>query len=178
MSVQGTERRRFITYCTDILLAMIGLLLAIPAIGYWFAPLWKRREESSAEAGFVDVGSIADVPAGQWRLLPLEVVHQDGWKKTKFRHSVWVRRTGSSDSEVTVLSSICPHLGCPINWHPEQSQFSCPCHGGTFNTSGQQTGGPPPRSMDPLNIEIRAGRLWVQWQDFKIGVAQRVPVNV
>jgi hypothetical protein len=29
--------------------------------------------------------------------------------------------------------------------------------------------------MDPLEYEVRAGRLWVRWQDFKIGVAERIP---
>jgi hypothetical protein len=32
--------------------------------------------------------------------------------------------------------------------------------------------------MDPLDYEVRASRLWIRWQDFKIGVAERVPVNV
>jgi hypothetical protein len=32
--------------------------------------------------------------------------------------------------------------------------------------------------MDPLEHEIRAERLWVRWQDFKIGVPERVPVEI
>ena len=78
---------------------------------------------------------------------------------------------------MTVLSSICPHLGCPINWIADKDQFNCPCHGGIFNADGAHVGGPPPRSMDTLDFEVRAGRLWVRWQDFKIGVPQRVPVT-
>jgi hypothetical protein len=31
--------------------------------------------------------------------------------------------------------------------------------------------------MDPLPFEVRAGRLRVRWQDFKIGVSERIPVN-
>jgi hypothetical protein len=31
--------------------------------------------------------------------------------------------------------------------------------------------------MDPLEFEVRDGRLWVRWQDFRIGVAQHVPVE-
>jgi len=111
-------------------------------------------------------------------LLALEMVHEDGWRQTRVRHSVWVRRRAQGDGDIKVLSSICPHLGCPINWHPDQSQFNCPCHGGLFNADGTHTGGPPPRGMDPLDYEVRAGRLWVRYQDFKIGVASRIPVNV
>jgi hypothetical protein len=32
--------------------------------------------------------------------------------------------------------------------------------------------------MDALAWEVRAGRLFVRWQDFKIGAARPVPVEV
>lgn len=174
----GTSRRRFLSFFTNLLMAVIGLMVAIPALGYFLAPLRRKSGTEGAGPAFLDVGPVADIPVGEWRLLSLEMIHEDGWRKTRVRHAVWVRREGGGDQAITVLSSICPHLGCPINWHPDQSQFICPCHGGLFDTDGRHTGGPPPRSMDPLEFEVRAGRLWVRWQDFKIGVAKRVPVNV
>jgi Rieske Fe-S protein len=178
MANTGTNRRRFLNFFTGMVMAVIGLLVAVPAVAYFFGPL--RRESGAEEAGpaFQDAGRLSDIPVGQWRLLSLEMTHQDGWKRTKTKHAVWVRRQGEGDQGITVLSSICPHLGCPINWHPDQSQFICPCHGGLFDADGRQTGGPPPRAMDALEFEVRAGRLWVRWQDFKIGVAECVPVSV
>jgi len=170
------SRRSFLSFLTSALMALLGLLIAIPAVRYIFGPL---RAKSGAGPGFVDVGPLADIPAGEWRLVSVEVVHEDGWRKTRVRHAIWVRREDGEGSQgITVFSSICPHLGCPINWHPDQSRFFCPCHGGIFDPTGNQTGGPPPRPMDSLEFEVRAGRLWVRWQDFKIGVAERVPVNV
>jgi Rieske Fe-S protein len=136
------------------------------------------RGEGGAAAAFLDAGPVADIRPGEWRLVPVEMTHQDGWQKTKVRQAVWVRRQGEGDHAITVLSSICPHLGCPVNWNPEQVRFFCPCHGGTFDGDGRQVAGPPPRAMDPLEFEVRAGRLYVRWQDFKIGVAERVPVSV
>ena len=176
MADTGTSRRRFLGFLTNMLMAVIGLLVAIPALEYFLAPL--RRRATSDGPAFTDVGPLSDIPAGQWRLLSLDLVNQDGWKKTRVRQAAWVRRQGEGERGITVLSSICPHLGCPVNWHPDQSQFVCPCHGGLFNVEGGNTGGPPPRAMDPLEFEIRAGRLWVRWQDYKIGVAERVPVSV
>jgi Rieske Fe-S protein len=171
------DRRRFWAVCTDLLLLAIGLLLAIPAVAYFLSPLWARRNGARAEGGFVDAGPLADLPIGEWRLVPLDIRHQDGWKQSVARRAVWVRRTGRTDHDVAVLSPICPHLGCPIDWLQAKDQFHCPCHGGTFDRTGRRTAGPPPRPMDPLDHEVRAGRLWVRWQDFKIGVAQRVPVT-
>ena len=176
MADTGTTRRRFLDFFTGLLLAVLGLIVAIPAVGYFLAPL--RRKSGAAGPSFQDVGSVADIPLGEWRLVTLEMTHEDGWKKTRFRHAIWVRRQAEGDQGITVLSSICPHLGCPVNWHPDETRFFCPCHGGIFDLNGQHTGGPPPRAMDSLEFEVRAGRLWVRWQDFKIGVAERVPVNV
>jgi Rieske Fe-S protein len=178
MANTDTGRRRFLGLLTNLLMAAIGLLVAVPAVRYFFAPFRRKTEAEEDGAAFQDAGPLSDIPVGQWRLLSIEMVRQDGWRKTRVKHAVWVRRHAEGDQGVTVLSSICPHLGCPVNWHPDQSQFLCPCHGGLFDADGKQTGGPPPRAMDPLEFELRAGRLWVRWQDFKIGVAARVPVSV
>ncbi len=177
MPTTGHSRRRLLSFLTQTLLALLGLCLAIPALAYVWAPLTRKRGTENAEATFLDVGSLAELPVGEWRLLTVDEVRQDGWEKTHVRRAVWVRRQGEPEEAVTVFSPICPHLGCPINWHPAQSQFACPCHGGTFDAAGRLTGGPPPRGMDPLEYEVRDGRLRVRWQDFKIGVAQRVPVG-
>jgi menaquinol-cytochrome c reductase iron-sulfur subunit len=177
MANRTRDRRRFLRLCTDVVLAVIGLLLAIPVFGYIGAPFLRRRGSGAAGTHDVDLGPLDDLPVGEWRLLSLEVVQENGWEKTQQPHGVWVRRDGHTDSEVTVLSPICPHLGCPINWHPNLKEFICPCHGGTFNENGQYISGPPPRSMDPLPFEIQNGQLRVKWEEFKIGVAQRIPVR-
>jgi len=178
MESADTTRRGFLNVITNLLLALLALLILIPALLYVLAPLWRKRGAEGSDQGFVDAGPVADLPVGEWRLLSLEVVREDGWRQTRTLHAVWVRRQGQGDREISVLSSICPHLGCPINWHPDQARFVCPCHTGLFDAAGQKTGGPPPRDMDSLPFEVRSGRLWVRWQDFKIGVREQTPVNV
>jgi Rieske Fe-S protein len=171
------HRRGFLSVCTSAVIAALGALVAIPALAYLGAPLRRKEGADGSDATFRDVGAVAELPKDQWCLRSVEEVHQDGWKKTRARHAVWVHRHGDGDESITVLSSLCPHLGCPINWHSERSQFDCPCHGGAFDTAGKHTGGPPPRSMDPLPHEVRSGRLFVQWQEFKIGTADRQLVH-
>ena len=172
-----THRRGFFGLLTDLVLGAIGLLILIPAIRFFLSPLFAK-DGAGAGPAFLDAGPLPDIKPGEWRLVTVEKAHQDGWKTSKVRHAIWVRRQGEGDQGITVLSSICPHLGCPINWHPDETRFFCPCHGGIFDVDGRQTGGPPPRSMDPLEYEVRAGRLYVRWQDFKIGVAERISVSV
>jgi Rieske Fe-S protein len=160
---------------TGALIAFIGLLVAVPAVGYILAPFRRKPGPAGRGAEFQDLGPVQDITVGAWRLLTLEVVHEDGWKKSKSRHGVWVRR--EADEKILVLSSICPHLGCPINWNRGRSEFLCPCHGGVFSVEGRPVSGPPPRGMDHLDSKVHAGHLWVKWQDFKIGVAESIPVT-
>ena len=178
MADTGKNRRQFLGFFTSLLIAFIGALVAAPALAYFFAPLRRRTGGNIGEPSFRDVGLLSDIPIGQWHLLALDVIRQDGWKKTRAQYSVWVRRQGEGKEGITVFSPICPHLGCPVNWHPEQKEFMCPCHGGTFDANGRHIAGPPPRSLDPLEFEIRDGRLLVRWQDFRIGVVDRIPVSV
>jgi Rieske Fe-S protein len=177
MTSTRSSRRGFLGLLTNLVLAAIGLLIAIPAVRFLWSPL-RAHDEEAAGTALLDAGPLADIKPGEWRLVSVEKSRQDGWKKSKVRHALWVRRSGEGEKGITVLSSICPHLGCPINWHPDKTRFVCPCHGGIFNVEGRQIGGPPPRSMDPLDYEVRSGRLYVRWQDFKIGVADRVAVSV
>jgi Rieske Fe-S protein len=176
MVERANSRRRFLQWCTGWIVALIGLLIAVPSLGFLGAPLWRRRVTEAA-GGFADLGPLDAIPIGEWKSFAVEIVHQDGWAKTKQKHSVWVRRTGFSEDEIVVLSPICPHLGCPISWIGERSEFLCPCHGGIFDAEGRRQAGPPPRPMDHLETQIRNGRLWVRWRDFKIGVAEQIPVE-
>jgi Rieske Fe-S protein len=159
---------------TIALLAAIGLLLLAPAIWYLLAPNRKR----GSKRDFTLVGPISEIPKGEWKLLSIELIQEDGWRQTKTRHSIWVRRNGDTDQDISVRSSICPHLGCPVNWDPAKHQFLCPCHGGVFDLLGKRISGPPPRSLDPLEFQVRSGKLWVRWQDFKIGVDKPIEVNL
>jgi Rieske Fe-S protein len=54
-----------------------------------------------------------------------------------------VRRTASGYS---ANSLICTHEGCTVSYQGA-SGFVCPCHGGTFDTNGRVTGGPPPSAL-------------------------------
>ncbi|HMF11291.1 MAG TPA: ubiquinol-cytochrome c reductase iron-sulfur subunit [Gemmataceae bacterium] len=179
MSTPNTNRRGFLGVLTNLVIAGIGLLIAVPAVAYFWAPLRRKGETLGSDDGFADAGPLADLPVGEWKLVTLEVVRRDAWtEKARTQHGVWVRRSEAGDPPALVLSPICPHLGCQIEWHGDRSEFVCPCHKGVFTSNGAVVSGPPPRGMDELPSKVRAGRLLVQWRDFKSGVAERAPVDL
>jgi cytochrome b6-f complex iron-sulfur subunit len=58
-------------------------------------------------------------------------------------------------------SAICTHLGCIVQWLPEQREFLCPCHAGRFAPDGRVLSGPPPRPLDPLPVMVVDNRLLI-----------------
>jgi len=170
------NRRRFLEVCTDAVVALLGACIAVPALAYVFAPARRWTGKKGTGEDFQNVGALAQLPIDQWQLVSLQLAQRDGWEKVRIRHGVWVRRSKDL-TKIEVLSSICPHLGCPLNWHPDHAEFVCPCHGGVFDIHGGHVAGPPPRPMDPLEYHVENGCLFVRWQDFKVGVAERIPVR-
>ncbi|HZL36285.1 MAG TPA: ubiquinol-cytochrome c reductase iron-sulfur subunit [Tepidisphaeraceae bacterium] len=172
------DRRRFLSICTTALIAGMSGLILTPVVAFVIGPLRRKAGNAAAESDFADAGVIESIPKGTWTLRPIEIVRQDGWVKTSQSRSVWVFVKSAESNGIKVLSPICPHLGCPVPWDAAASQFRCPCHGGVFGPDGARISGPPPRGLDPLEYEVRGKNLWVRWQDFEIGVAQRIVVQV
>ncbi len=77
-----------------------------------------------------------------------------------------VRRAGAGRSDdFTALSSVCPHLGCNVQWQPRENRYFCPCHNGAFDADGQGIAGPPGDERMALSsypLEVRKGMLFIQ----------------
>ncbi len=47
-----------------------------------------------------------------------------------------------ANGKLTVVSAICPHLGCIVHWNKSEKSWDCPCHGSRFTPSGKCIEGP------------------------------------
>src|ERR1035438_2230989 len=63
---------------------------------------------------------------------------------------VIVANTGSNT--YIALAQACTHAGCSIGYNYSQNDFVCPCHGGTFDTSGNVVSGPPPAPLKKYTV--------------------------
>ena len=43
--------------------------------------------------------------------------------------------------DVRALSSVCTHMGCTLQYRPQWQDLRCPCHGASFDLSGQLANG-------------------------------------
>jgi glycine/D-amino acid oxidase-like deaminating enzyme/nitrite reductase/ring-hydroxylating ferredoxin subunit len=58
------------------------------------------------------------------------------------RHGQKVAASRNSDGSVTMVSAVCTHLGCLVDWNEAERTWDCPCHGSRFKPNGAVIGGP------------------------------------
>lgn len=52
------------------------------------------------------------------------------------------------DGRVYLVSVTCPHLGCQLEWNPDEKTWDCPCHGSRFTYQGELLDGPAENGVD------------------------------
>ena len=155
-------RRSFLGGLLALGTSAVAALLAIPLARFSLDPLWR----TTSEVLWSDVG-----PAGDFATItaPMKVLvaieQRDGWRKVLSEKPVYVVK--APDGRPRVLSAVCPHLGCSVQWNDAKGQFVCPCHSGVFTADGTLVSGPPPRGLDELDVTIDGGRLKVRYQYFR-----------
>lgn len=145
------------------LMAAIAAMLGGPIARVALFPVLRKPDEPS----WTDLGPVAllvPAPGAAPTAAQLPYERRDGWQIDRQQRTVYILPGAGVPR---VLSSVCPHLGCTVQWHPERDEFICPCHGGTYAASGARISGPPARGLDPLPARVEKGRLLVQFQSYR-----------
>lgn len=68
----------------------------------------------------------------------------------------------AQDGEYLAYSRKCAHLGCSVDFDGARRCLACPCHRGIYDArTGYVVFGPPPRPLDQIVLQARAGgELW------------------
>jgi menaquinol-cytochrome c reductase iron-sulfur subunit len=169
---QGQGRRSFLGALLAVGSAVVGALLSVPLIRFALFPLIRRTTEVkwSAVGEESELSNLTN-PVGKI----VQIEHVDGWRKAISEQTVYV--TKNSAGQLSIFSSICPHLGCTVPFVAGKNQFICPCHGGTFEADGRRVSGPPQRGMDSLETRIEDGKVMVRFQYFRQLVADKEAVG-
>ncbi len=162
------NRRSFLGILLGLGSVCVGALLSVPLLRFSLFPLIRRTTELKPST----VGEFSEFSSAAEPIMrTIQIEQVDGWRKTVSEKAVYV--TKNNQGKVSVLSSICPHLGCTIPWNKDKRQFICPCHGATFNSEGARLSGPSLRGMDLLESQVQDGQLLVRFQYFRQLVADR-----
>lgn len=60
------------------------------------------------------------------------------------------------DGKWVALDAVCTHLGCTVQYTPEDNRIVCACHGGVYDSStGANVSGPPPKPLTAYRVEVQ-----------------------
>jgi len=149
----------------------LGLGLAAvagaPAVAFVGYPL--THVTVTGATGLIQIGKASTFKAGQPVKVDVFADKRDAWNRiVKVKvGSAWILRDGEA---LKAYSSVCPHLGCAVDYESEEKRFACPCHHSAFSMDGKVSGGPAPRAMDQLELEEKDGVVSVRYERFRQGI--------
>jgi len=135
-----------------------------------------RHDASGGEGDFIPAGPPisfgGDVPVK----VDLYADQIDAWNRVVQVKigSAWVLRSGA---ELVALSTVCPHLGCGVDYDAPAGKFYCACHKSYFALDGAVENGPSPRGLDRLEVEEAEELVSIRYQRFKVGTKDKEPIT-
>ncbi len=165
---EDSTRRSYLGWLIGLCATGVGAFLSVPLVRFALYPLRAQTTETKwSDAGAPENLAVASAPVQ--RSLTVEQI--DGWRNKISEKVVYVSK--AADGKLCVLSAVCPHLGCSVQWQSGKNQFVCPCHGASFAPDGRRLGGPAPRGMDSLPTQVQNNRLMVKYQYYRQLVASK-----
>ena len=61
------------------------------------------------------------------------------------------------DGTLYAVDVRCPHMGCQLEWNPDEKSWDCPCHGSRFDRYGKLLDGPAQMGLDAARQEEKRG---------------------
>jgi Rieske Fe-S protein len=148
--------RRWLLFKASIALnGLVGVVLAVPILRYFFAP-WRKDASFNS---WVSLGDATAFPAGQTRLAFYKNPSANSWDGQTDNVACYVRSESANQFHVFAIN--CAHLGCPVRWFPQSQLFMCPCHGGVYYADGSRASGPPERGLFTYDWKISSGELLI-----------------
>jgi Rieske Fe-S protein len=149
------SRRSLLMKIGILLNGMIAVAVAIPVVGFLFAPIRRKDGYNS----WIELGEIDTYPAGETRLATYQNPFTRAWDGETAKVACWVRRIEGNEFQVFAIN--CAHLGCPVRWFPQSQLFMCPCHGGVYYADGSRASGPPERGLFEYRYRVENGKLLI-----------------
>jgi cytochrome b6-f complex iron-sulfur subunit len=139
-----TSRRQFIGYLLGFSVIATAVGVLTPIVGYLLPP----QQASAGGGGKVQVGTTADFPSGQGKVVPVA--------------DKPVIVVNTAQAGLKAYSAICTHLGCIVGWDQTRQFILCPCHDGRFNPiNGAVISGPPPAPLPELPVTVENDVVYV-----------------
>ena len=184
------RRGFFVKFLAGALGIIVGAVPFVTGLLFFLDPLirdGKATPEGEKETnpkkdpdGFVNLNvSIDALPAdGTPQAVKVRDDKVDAWNKFLDVEvgTVWLLR--NEQGGVTAFNTVCPHLGCSVDYRQSNADFYCPCHQSAFDLKGAKLNQIPPRSMDQLEVKVKDGKnVWLKFQNFRGATSEKIAIS-
>lgn len=162
----GLTRRDVFNWMLNGVMGIIALIVAIPVIFEALTPAFAKASDqwvnigsssslktSSLQAGSHGVGGVARTA--------YSYIKRDHWASIPFSDYTYTRYIGG-DCPFYILSPICTHLGCHVDWIASANQFHCPCHGSVYTIDGLNVSGPAPLPLGVFRWKMVGQNVYIE----------------
>lgn len=187
-SAAQEPRRDFLQKAGSVLVG--GAITAVPAgigIRVVAGPLF-RDQVGGVSVRLTNLDSME--VGGPPRAFKVVADKTDAWTTYKNLPLGLVYAQRVSETKVTVFSASCPHAGCAVEYRKDGevakeklgAHYYCPCHESAFALDGDiaTDGSPAERPLDSLEVneeKLNQGEVWVKFQRFKAGIAEKQAIS-
>lgn len=133
-------RTKFLSGVALVTGGVMTAAILVPVVGFAVADTVKEEEWR-----WVDVGPLSDYPDGEVGSVAVSGPSPESDRRAFLRHK---------EGAIIAIWNRCAHLGCPVAYSAGGDVYSCPCHGGAYDSLGVPTAGPPPRPLDRFDVKI------------------------
>jgi Rieske Fe-S protein len=169
------DRRVFLKVVTTGLGALAAALAVVPGLGFLAGATRRQGGDGGAP---LRVAGEREVKIGKPLRVTAVGTREDAWLRLDrvTLGSLWLVRA-VEDGPIRAFSTVCPHLGCGVDFDEAAGKFNCPCHTSAFDLDGRCLSGPSPRGLDELEAHVEGREVLVRYQRFRVGTAKREPIG-
>ncbi|MEQ8833708.1 MAG: Rieske (2Fe-2S) protein [Miltoncostaeaceae bacterium] len=132
-------RTKFLSGVAVLTGAVMGAAILVPVVGFAVADTVKEEDWR-----WVDIGPLSDFPEGVTSVA-VSGPFPESDRRAFIRHQ---------DNSIIAIWNRCAHLGCPSSYSQGSDSYTCPCHGGSYDSLGRVIAGPPPRPLDRFDVKL------------------------
>jgi menaquinol-cytochrome c reductase iron-sulfur subunit len=168
-----SSRRSLLTAAAGVLGVGLAASVLGPALVFLGHPL--DHDATAGDGELIPAGPVGQFTGGTPVKVDLFADRVDAWNRVVQVKvgSAWVLQQGG---ELVALSTICPHLGCGVDFDANVGKFYCACHKSYFALDGRCESGPSPRGLDTLEVEKGEKLVSIRYVRFKTGIEAKEPI--
>ncbi len=136
---EEVSRRNFVKVAVGGMCLAYAGAVGYPVFRYLNSPVEKAQVLAAVKD--VTLEGAQKLPAGSVMVFrfgpyPAMLIHHEGGE--------WV-----------AFNAVCTHLGCTVQYHPEQKKIVCACHGGQYDAkTGDNIAGQPPKPLTKFAVKV------------------------